>query len=95
MQNLMWVPCSTCSAILNAGHTVHMLTQQHLLPSLTSTVKSLFTRAHSSPLSLAARLHHVMQTVPVILTMAGRFPDRPCMLYKGCCSGFTRTEWEW
>ena len=38
-------------------HTVHMLTQQHLLPSLTSTVKlSLFTHVHSSPLSLAARL---------------------------------------
>ena len=40
------------------GHTVHMLTQQHLPPPLTSTVKSsLFTHAHSSPLSLAARLH--------------------------------------
>ena len=38
------------------GHTVHMLTQQHLLPPLTSTVKSsLFTLVHSSPLSLAAR----------------------------------------
>ena len=40
------------------GHTVHMLTQQHLLPPLTSTVKlSLFTHVHFSPLSLAARLH--------------------------------------
>ena len=40
------------------GHTVHMLTQQHLPPPLTSTVKSsLFTHAHSSPCSLAARLH--------------------------------------
>ena len=40
------------------GHTVHMLTQWHLLPPLTSTVKSsLFTHVHSSPLSLAARLH--------------------------------------
>ena len=39
-------------------HTVHMLTQGHLLPSLTSTVKSsLFIDAHSSPLSSAARLH--------------------------------------
>ena len=35
-----------------------MLTQWHLPPPLTSTVKSsLFTHAHSSPLSLAARLH--------------------------------------
>ena len=40
------------------GHTVHMLTQWHLLPPQTSTVMpSLFTHAHSSPLPLAARLH--------------------------------------
>ena len=37
------------------GHTVHMLTQP---PPLTRTARSsLFTHAHSSPLSLAARLH--------------------------------------
>ena len=40
-----------------SGHTVHMFTEQHLR-TLTSTVKSsLFTHVHSSPLSLAARLH--------------------------------------
>ena len=40
------------------SHTVHMLTQWHLLPPLTSTVKSsLFTYAYSSSLSLAVRLH--------------------------------------
>ena len=40
------------------GHTVHMLTQWRLPPPLTSTVRlSLFTPAHSCPLSLAARLH--------------------------------------
>ena len=40
------------------GHTVHILTQQCLPPLLTSTVtSSLFTHVHSSPLSLAARLH--------------------------------------
>ena len=40
------------------SHTVHMLTQRCLPPTLTSTVKSLlFTHVHSSPLSLAARLH--------------------------------------
>ena len=45
-------PCE-CS-----GHAVHMLTQQHLPPPLTVTVKSsLFMHVHSSPLSLAARLH--------------------------------------
>ena len=61
------------------GHIVHMLTQWHLPPTLTSTVKSsLFTHAHSSPLSLAARLHDVTQTILVILTMAGVFLDIPC-----------------
>ena len=40
------------------GHKVYMLTQWHLLPPLTSTVKSsLFTHVHSSPLSSAARLN--------------------------------------
>ena len=40
------------------SHTVHTLTQWRLPPPLTRTVKaSLFTHAHSSPLSLAARLH--------------------------------------
>ena len=41
------------------GHTVHMLTQRCLPPSLTSTVKSaLFMHTHSSPLSLAARMSY-------------------------------------
>ena len=40
------------------GHPVHTLSQHHLPPPLTGSVKSsLFTQAHSSPLSLAARLH--------------------------------------
>ena len=39
-------------------HTIHMFNQWHLPPPLTSTVmSSLFTHVHSSPLSLAARLH--------------------------------------
>ena len=57
------------------GHKVHMFTQQHLPTPLTSTVKSsMFTHVHSSPLSLAAM--DVVQTVLVILMMAGLFPDR-------------------
>ena len=60
------------------GHTVHILTQWRLPPPLTSTEKSsLFTHAHSSPLRLAASYIAVTQTVFVILTMAGLFPDRP------------------
>ena len=40
------------------SHTVHLLTQWCLSPPLTSTEKSsLFTRVHSRPHSLAARLH--------------------------------------
>ena len=46
------------------GHTIHMLTQWHLPPPLTSTVKSLlFTHAYSSPLSLGARLHRCARLV--------------------------------
>ena len=57
MQNLMQIRCSL-SHVECDSHTVHKLTQQHLLPPLTSRVKSsLFTHAHSSPLSLIARLH--------------------------------------
>ena len=39
------------------SHTVHTITQQRLPPPLTSTVKLLFTHVHSSPLSLAPKLH--------------------------------------
>ena len=65
------------------SHTVHMLSQWHLLPPLTSTAKvSLFTYVHSSPLSLAAKLHLCGTNHFVILTMAGHFPDR---LYVCVC----------
>ena len=65
------------------GHTVHMLIQQHLLPPLTTTVKSsLFTHEHSSPLSLAVRYNDVTQTILAILTMPGLFLDRTHMPWK-------------
>ena len=61
------------------GHSVHMLTQWHLPPPLTSTVKSsLFTHVHSSPLSLAARSYGCHANRYITLTMDGLFPDRPC-----------------
>ena len=42
------------------SHTVHMLTQWHLPPPLTTTMKlPLFMHVHSSPLSLAGRLCHL------------------------------------
>ena len=47
-----------------SSHTVHMLAQWCLPPPLTSTVKSsLFMHAHSSPLSLAARLHQYCRAI--------------------------------
>ena len=58
------------------GHRVHMLTQGHLPPPLTSTVKSsLFMQVHSSPLSLAASLRAITQSILSILTMTGLLPD--------------------
>ena len=60
------------------GHTVHMLTQQHLLPPLTSTVKSsLFTYVHSVYSLWLPGYIHVMQAVLDVLTVARLFPDRP------------------
>ena len=61
MQNLMQIHCSTYSVILNVlatQYTCSLNGEHGLPPPLTSTVKSsLFMRVHSSPLSLAARLH--------------------------------------
>ena len=58
------------------SHTVHMLTQQHLPPPLTSTGK-FFTHAHSSSLSLATRLHQCYANCSLILIIAGLFLDQP------------------
>ena len=64
------------------GHTVHMLTQRHLLPPLTSTVKSsLFTHAHSGPLSLTARLHRCHTKCSHYINNGGLFPYRPCIYH--------------
>ena len=62
------------------GHTVHTLTQQHLPPPLTSAVKlSLFTHVHSSPLSLAARLHGCCANHSHYINNGWTFVDRPRM----------------
>ena len=66
------------------GHTVHMLTQQHLPPPLTSTVRSsLFTHVHSVHSLWLPGCINVVQTILIILTMAGLFLDRPCRSYHG------------
>ena len=62
------------------SHTVHMLTQWHLLPPLTSIVKSsLFTYVHSSPLSLAARLHQCHTNHSHYINNGGLFLGRSHM----------------
>ena len=72
----MQIRCSTHSVILNDSHTVHMLTQQHLLTPLTSTVKvSLFMSVRSSPIFLAAKLHRSLANFPIVLTTGGLFLD--------------------
>ena len=57
--------------------TVYMLPQRHLLPPLTSTVKSsLFTHAHSSPLSWAAKLHQCCANHSHYINNGCTFPDK-------------------
>ena len=63
------------------GHTVHMLTQRHLPSPVTSTVKLLLFMhipAHSPGLP---GYMDVPQTILIILTVVGLFPDRPQYIY--------------
>ena len=54
-----------------------MLTQQCLLPTLTSTMKlSLFTHVHSSPLSLAVRWHQCHANLSHYINKDWTFSDR-------------------
>ena len=63
------------------SHTRHMLTQQCLPPPLTSTVKlSLFTQVHSSPLSLAARVHQCCPNCPHYNNNGWTFPRQTIYL---------------
>ena len=62
------------------NHTVHMFTQQHLVPPLTRTVKlSLFTHVHTVHSPWLPGYADVTQTILIILTMAGLFLDGPCI----------------
>ena len=63
------------------NHTVHMFTQQHLVPPLTRTVKlSLFTHVHTVHSPWLPGYADVTQTILIILTTVGLFPDRPSIL---------------
>ena len=81
------------------SYTVHMLTQQSLLPPLTSTVKSsLFTRVHSHSLSLAARLHQCHAN-PFCCVNNGWtlsfYKNTPCILSQIDKSILNQANWRW
>ena len=65
------------------GHTVHMLTRWPPLPPLTSTVKSSFSQmcipVHCPWLTGCNDV--VVQTILILLIMAGLLSDRPHILY--------------
>ena len=87
--NLMQTCCSTHSSHFECnGHTAHMLTQQRLPPPLTRTAKSsLFTHAHSSPLSLASSLHECNSNHCYTNNSWIFFPDRCHILGRWKCFG--------
>ena len=65
MQNLMQICCSTCSVIFECdNHTVHILTQRHLPPPLTSTVQSSLFKStllgwfYQSPANCSPYINH-------------------------------------
>ena len=80
MQNLLQIHCSARYCFNCHSHTVHMLTQWHLWPPLTSAVKSSYScmciPTHS--LWLPGYID-VVYSVLIILKMAWLFLDRPCI----------------
>ena len=62
------------------SHTVHMLTQQHLLPPLTSRYCSCMHIPIHSP--WLPGYINVVQTVLAMSTIAGLFMDRPCISHS-------------
>ena len=65
----------TCS------HTVHMLTQQYLPPLLSTVKLSLFTQGIPVHSPWLPGYINIVQTVLIILMMAGLFPD--WLVYQG------------
>ena len=73
-------------------HTGHMLTQRCLPSPLTSTVKSsLFRCAYSSPPFWLPGYIEVVQTILIILTMAGLYLDRS-HIYSGILFIYKKDE---
>ena len=78
----MQICCSTCSLNLNVMATpVHPLIQWHLPPPMTSDIVIFHPCASRSTLLNCQGYMDVVQSILVILTMAGLFPDGPlCVL---------------
>ena len=76
------------------SHTVHMLTQWVYHSLLATIVKLLlFTHAHPSLLSLAARLHGCPANSSCYINNGWTFPDRPLsILYFTCMHTHTYTH---
>ena len=79
MQNSMQIHYSSYSVILNVTATQYTCSLNGVYtPPLTSTVKSsLFTHAHSSPVSLAARLHRCHATCSHYSNSGWTFSGQP------------------
>ena len=85
--NLMQIHRSAHSVILNVTATQDTRSLNGVYrPPRTSTVKSsLFTHVHSRPLSLTCSLVNVVQTILIILTVAGFFQTDftyQCLIYR-------------
>ena len=82
MQSMMQMHWSTCSVILNAMATQYTCSLNGVYhPHWLVQWSHHYSHMHSSPLSLAARLHRCHANVPIILTVAGLFLDRPHMFF--------------
>ena len=85
MQNLMQIHCSTLSVILNSISRQYtcllngIYCSHWLLLQWSCHCSHINIPVHSPSLP---GYFNVMQTVPVILTMAGLFPGRPCLYIK-------------
>ena len=76
MQNLMHIHCSTQSFWMRQPHSTHAHSLASTTPLTSTANSSLFTHAHSSPLSSAAGLCRCRTNSSIILTVSGRFLDR-------------------
>ena len=93
-QNFTQICCSTQLFWMRWPHSTH--TQWCLPPPLTSTLKSsLFTHAHSSPLSLAARLHHCCTNCSLYIDNGWTFSGQTseiCIDHFWLCAPLTHLE---